>query len=280
VQHREVWREIVAVADEIDPTVDEIYHRVTMAGTQGSLGGREFLLELHRQAIRGIPLEGFGRAIRAKSEQRRLWTLNSTVTNLLESGSDPASAEIRNSIEELAAWKIPACSSSGAIQRIEDLPAVSAVEENFSYIRNPELPCGAVVALTGDSGSGKSTLATAGVRDAIADGRPCLVLNRENPRTVVQDRMRRIGVMDGPLLRWFGGWLGEVPGPDWPALRSWVEKCELKPLIVIDSLIAFIGGDENDALVMRAFYAPSTQIGRSGSNRDRDPSRWESGEGS
>jgi hypothetical protein len=44
-----------------------------------------------------------------------------------------------------------------------------------------------------------------------------------------------------------------VPGLDSLIVWTWVEGCAIKPLIVVDSLIAFIGGDENDALVMRAF---------------------------
>jgi hypothetical protein len=36
-------------------------------------------------------------------------------------------------------------------------------------------------------------------------------------------------------------------------VRKWVESCELRPLIVVDSLIAFLEGDENDAAAMRRF---------------------------
>jgi hypothetical protein len=211
----------------------------------------DYLLELHRAAIPEMPLEGFGRAIRTKSVQRRIWTLNSSLTNCLEIGLDLQSPEITSIVQELATWaNAPLIDSSAAIG---DLPAVGAEDEAFTYIRDPELPCGAVVALTGDSGSGKSTLATAWMRDAIAKGIPCLVLDRENPRPIVRDRMKRLGLADGPVLRWFGGWRGKVPGLDFPIIRAWVIKCDPKPLIVVDSLIAFIGGDENDALIMRAF---------------------------
>jgi hypothetical protein len=140
-------------------------------------------------------------------------------------------------------------------ERIEDLPPVCAAQEEITYVRNPELPEGCIIALTGDSGSGKSSLATAWVRDAIANGRPGLILDRENPRSVVIDRMERLNLSDGPLLRWWGGWLGEVPGPAFAVILEWVQSCATKPLIVIDTLVAFAECDENDAAQMRKFMS-------------------------
>jgi archaellum biogenesis ATPase FlaH len=136
--------------------------------------------------------------------------------------------------------------------RVKDIPSVrecggTAIE----YIREPELPKGAVVALTGDSGSGKSTLVTAWARDA---GVPVLFLDRENPVTVIIDRLQRLGFEDGPHLRFWGGWLPEqAPLPDSSAVIEWVKSCSPNPLLVVDSLIAFHGGDENDAGQTRAF---------------------------
>ncbi len=132
--------------------------------------------------------------------------------------------------------------------------------EAVNYLRSPELPEGSVIALTGDSGSGKSTLATAWARDVIADGRPALILDRENPQAVVLERMQRLGLENGPLLRWAGGWIDQTLRPDSPAVIAWVRACELKPLIVIDSLIAFLGGDENDAGEMRRFMHQARRL--------------------
>jgi ABC-type glutathione transport system ATPase component len=87
------------------------------------------------------------------------------------------------------------------VVRIDDLTAVCKSQEVVRFVREPELPEGGVVALTGDSGSGKSTLATAWMRDSIAAGRAALILNRENPRRVAADRMTRLGLHDSPLLR-------------------------------------------------------------------------------
>ena len=133
--------------------------------------------------------------------------------------------------------------------RIIDLPPVGAHQEPVAYIREPELPEGSVIGLTGDSGGGKSTIATAWARDAIKAGRAVLILDRENPRGVAFERMNRLGLEDGPLLRWAGGWTGDdAPMPDEPSILDWVSSIEgPKPFVIVDSLVAFLSGDENSA---------------------------------
>ena len=139
-------------------------------------------------------------------------------------------------------------------------PAVADAARCIRYLREPELPDASVIALTGDSGSGKSTIATAFVRNAIAKGIPCLILDRETPRPVAADRMHRLGLVDCELLRWWGGWKGEARGPDSPEVVQWVRSVEPRPIVVIDSLIAFLEGDENDATAMRAFMHGSRRL--------------------
>jgi predicted ATP-dependent serine protease len=114
------------------------------------------------------------------------------------------------------------------------------------------LPRGAVIALTGDAGSGKSTLATAWARDAWrTHGIPSVFLDRENPIHVIADRLTRLEMEDGPGVLWWGGWLPEeAPAPDSAIVRAWAR--EHRGIIVVDSLSAFISGDQNDATVMRA----------------------------
>jgi hypothetical protein len=136
---------------------------------------------------------------------------------------------------------------------IDDLPGVGVDIEEVRYLHEPELPEGSVVALTGDSGSGKSTLSTAWARNVTATGRRVLILDRENPRSVVKERMERLGMVDSDALRWAGGWNGDVPEPDSPAVIEWVQACDPKPLIIVDCLIAFFKGDENSAADMRRF---------------------------
>ena len=147
------------------------------------------------------------------------------------------------------------------ILRIEDLPPVAETQEPIRYIIEPELPESSIVALTGDSGSGKSTVATAWARDSIAKGRPVLILDRENSRGVAIDRMRRLGLADSPMLRWAGGWIrDETPGPESASVYDWVQECDPKPLVVIDSLTAFFEGDENSAGDMRSFMNSARRL--------------------
>jgi hypothetical protein len=80
------------------------------------------------------------------------------------------------------------------------------------------------------------------------------VLDRENPIAVVAERLERLGITDGALLRYWGGWLSEqAPQPNHPKVVEWAKSCEPRPLVIVDSLVAFHGGDENDAGEMRAF---------------------------
>jgi hypothetical protein len=140
-------------------------------------------------------------------------------------------------------------------QAIADIPSIQNCGKTaVEYLRYPELPRGAVVALTGDSGCGKSTLASAWGGELAAAGVPVLILDRENPLSTVMERLDRISITDGPMFKYCGGWLEQgVPGPDSAAVVAWVKSCEPRPLVIVDSMAAFHGGDENDAGEMRAF---------------------------
>lgn len=100
---------------------------------------------------------------------------------------------------------------SDEILNVWDLPAVGASTPEIEYIAEPIIVKGTVTGISGPPGGGKSTIVTALVRDAIRAGVPALVLDRENPRSVVFERMSRLGLEDSSLLRWWGGWLGDVP---------------------------------------------------------------------
>ena len=102
-------------------------------------------------------------------------------------------------------------------ERIEDIPTIAECgATEIEYISEPELPCSALVAVTGDAGSGKSTWATAKARDAFRNKNiPYVFLDRENPAAVISDRLARLGTEDGPRRRFWGGWVKEeVPHPN------------------------------------------------------------------
>jgi archaellum biogenesis ATPase FlaH len=142
------------------------------------------------------------------------------------------------------------------ITAISDIPRLQECgASEVRYLLKPVLPEGGVVGVTGDSSSGKSTLAFAWAREVRRSGREVLILDRENPINVVTDRLARLGIVDGDFQIW-GGWLFDEPTqPDSPIVMSWVRSCLLPSLIIVDSLIAFHGGDENDAKLMREFMA-------------------------
>jgi hypothetical protein len=234
----------------------EAIDRVTLAnellkrGELESVDGLSYLVSLDDGLPHIAHLDSYVRIIRDKAALRRIAiAAQYMMTRALLAEEDPA--EVLKAAESILAGLRTDTAETG---RIDDLPPVGALQESVCYIREPELPEGAIIALTGNSGSGKSTLATAWARDAIAAGRPVLILDRENPRSVVADRMLRLGLNDSPLLRWAGGWIGQdAPGPDAEAVIAWVRACAAKPLVSVDSLAAFLDGDENSATDMRRF---------------------------
>ncbi len=215
-----------------------------------SVDGLGYLVSLDDGMPQISHLDSYVRIVRDKATLRRIAIVaQQLLTCAILAEEEPA--EILTLGESRLADLHAGVAETG---RIDDLPAVDALPEPVFYIRDPELPEGAIIGLTGDSGSGKSTLATAWARDAIAAGRSVLILDRENPRSVVQDRMRRLNLADSPLLRWAGGWNGDdAPGPEAAVVISWVRTCPVKPIVIVDSLAAFLGGDENSATDMRRF---------------------------
>ena len=259
-KHRLIWGAITRIGKDVHPTIDAVAERLDEDGKLEAAGGLSGLVDVDQRGIPGLRLAGFARGLQTKAADRRAFRIISKLSNLAELGLRSNTEEVDGILDELRALSHGKSPDRPTITSIEELPAVGESSEAIVYLREPELPRGSIVGLTGDSGSGKSTIATAWLRDAIADGIPVLVLDRENPRPVVLDRMARLGLHDGPLLRWFGGWNGEVISPDAHEVMEWVKSCQPRPLILIDSLIAFLGGDENDASVMRSFMNGSRQL--------------------
>jgi predicted ATP-dependent serine protease len=174
-------------------------------------------------------------------------------------------------VEALAEnWQVSNHDLEDAATRIRSIAEIPSIKEcgtrEIRYLVDDVLPEGAVIGLTGDSGSGKSTLACAWAGKVVARGVAALLLDRENPISVVQDRFDRLGITDGPLLRVWGGWLlEEAPQPASPIVLDWVKACHPRPLIIVDSLSAFYGGDQNDAGEMRTFMNQCRKLADLGS---------------
>jgi len=250
-RHRQIFRAMLHLhvnGDRVD--------RVTVAeelAKQGLLGGDgiSFLLSLD-SGMPDIPrLDAYTKILIEKSTLRTIIFESQRIISEAALQIDTPSELLASHIARMQELS----QRGGLAQSIADIPLIAecgavAVE----YLHEPELPRGAVVAFTGDSGSGKSTLACFFAGTAAASGTPVLVLDRENPRAAVAERLTRLGVADGQLLKYAGGWLASgVPSPGSASVVAWVRACDPKPLVIVDSLAAFHGGDQNDAGEMRAF---------------------------
>jgi hypothetical protein len=167
-------------------------------------------------------------------------------------------SEVSRIAASVSRYQPAAQGTSTGEPKIRSIDAIPPIREcgakEIRYLLEPELPEGAVVALTGDAGCGKSTLVTAWAGRVATSDRPVLILDRENPAAILIDRLERLHVTDGTRLRIWGGWLPEqAPEPASAIVLGWVAACDPKPLIVIDSLVAFLDGDENSSTEMRAF---------------------------
>jgi hypothetical protein len=161
------------------------------------------------------------------------------------------------------------------IRTVSEVPLLGSFTGiKIDWIVDGLLVAGTITALTGDAGCGKSTVATA-LCGSIACGmpfagretqqRPVLIIDKENPLPILADRFQRLRVSDGEHLRVWGGWCpDEPPDVDSPILTAWVASCNPKPVLVIDSLIAFNRGDENDAGEIRKFFSALRRLADAG----------------
>ncbi len=152
------------------------------------------------------------------------------------------------------------------IASIEDVPDVLELEdEPIQWIIPGLVAAGAITMLVGSAGCGKSSFISA-MSSHIANGtnflnlpafqnRPCLYLDRENSKSFVQARLRRLHCQTGPNFKYLGGWLGEYPEPESPMVKDWVERQTIAPVIFLDSAVRFIDGNENSTEDVRDFMA-------------------------
>lgn len=162
-----------------------------------------------------------------------------------------------------------------AITRIEDLPDLESLNAaTIEWIAEGLFAEGALTMITSESGAGKSTFVSAAAY-AISLGkvfmgrptknRPVLILDAENPLTVVYERFKRLGIMTHENFYVWGQWIGDGP-PDvgGAIIQEWVMRCNPKPVIIVDTVIAFLSGAENDSNDTRkhmAQYRALTALG-------------------
>jgi hypothetical protein len=250
-RHRRMFacmRDLQAVREHIDlVTVAEELARRNELGADGL----SYLASLTDGMPYIVHLDSYVRIVANKSKLRRtIFTAQKLINECLLKTAAPN--EILGShlaeIQDLS-------QRGGAGKAIADLPPVRECGgASIEYLREPELPKGAVIAFTGDSGSGKSTLLLSWAAEISAAGTPVLILDRDNPISAIVERFDRLSIADDRLLKYWGGWLpDQAPQPDNPEVIAWVKSCEPRPLVIVDCMVAFHGGDENDAGETRAF---------------------------
>jgi len=164
---------------------------------------------------------------------------------------------------------------SMSINRIEDLPPL----EHFTATRVEWIVDGLIAAgglhlITGDAGAGKSTLVSA-LGYAVSTGRdflgravsqrPVLLLDAENPAVAVGERFQRLHIQSHEGFRLWGFWVGDdPPGVSDPIVADWVTRSTIKPLIIVDSLVAFHPGAENDSTETRRYMLQYRKLAATG----------------
>jgi len=164
------------------------------------------------------------------------------------------------------AWDQVAVAKARKITRIEDLPDLEHVNgREIKWVVEGIFAEGALHMLTSEPGAGKSTL-VASAAYAISLGleftgratsrRAVLLLDAENPLPAICERFNRIGIKTNPDFHIWGQWVGEdPPSAGGAVVLEWVARCDPKPLIIVDSVIAFHPGAENDSNETRKYMA-------------------------
>ena len=154
---------------------------------------------------------------------------------------------------------------------IEQIPSPWTLQATVDWCIPGLLVENGITLISGESGIGKSMLVLA-LCLSIARGepfagretrkRPVLYLDRENPGGVIRNRLELLGGPETEDLKYWGNWVDSsywTNDPGSGLIEEYVVKH--RPLIVVDSLIAFNPGNEQDASETRK-HMQEYQIGR------------------
>ncbi len=162
-----------------------------------------------------------------------------------------------------------------AIQRIEDLKPMSTFgNTEVVMVLEQAFAEGTVIVVTSEPGAGKSSfisnacyciskgLSFAGRKTS---QRAVLFIDGEDPISSMSAMHDRLGICEHDAFRVWGLWQQEEPPqPDSAIVLDYIERCNPKPIIVLNPLVAFWGGDENDAKQTRAFMSRLRKIAAMG----------------
>ena len=192
---------------------------------------------------------------------------------LMRAADGPRQVEVDSLARSAAAnssWQPPASdfgppnsAPAKRLQRIEDLPSIWDLDtKQNEWLLEGTIPAGAITLFTGAPGVGKSMVMLALVGTVLSGGkflgrsclqRPVLILDRENPLSVIRERIDLFGIEPDPALHYWGNWHEQLYGSPEPTCELVRVFAQQGPLIVVDSLVAFHPGSEQDATETRSF---------------------------
>ena len=273
-KHRLIYSAVQQIADEINPGLDSVLQRLRETGKLEAVGNLTGLIDVHRQAIPGMRLDGFAKSLRTKSVDRQACRIAAKLTKFVELGFGANSEEALSVAEELRGLAGP--SRQGVhFARVDDLPRVEDIgSADIEWDVEDLVPRATVVLLTAESGAGKSTFSCA-LGYAVSKGkdflgrkttkRPVLVLDAENPSVAVIERFQRLRIETDDNFRVWGQWTGEDPPAAGGAIvLDWIARCDPKPLIIVDSLIRFHSGEENDSTETQKYMGTYRKLAAAG----------------
>lgn len=259
----EKHRRIFSAMHDLDARGESI-DRITLAHALmdrqelDSVGGLSYIVSLD-DGLPDVPhIDAYVRILKDKSALRNIIFTTDMLGREAMLGTESPAALVtlaRQRFDEIAG-----VATGGDV--ISQIPSIWKYEIKATYLVEEILLEGAVTMWSGESGFGKSFLALA-LAGAVAQGqpflgravkqRPVLYLDRENPLSVVKDRLLALGIAEIPdqLKIWGEWWEGHYPpAPDAACIVTFARR--LKPLLIFDSLIAHANCDENSANEMRA----------------------------
>ena len=258
-KHQTIYRRMRAMQRQGQPTDRlTVGYELQAHGELEAVDGLSYLVRLDDELPTPAHPLRYVEILRGLAQRRQAIRASDVlIKSMADLTANPAAvlAEHRDQLE-----RIDRIGEAGA-DLMTSIPTVADRQIQTRYLVEGLILQGGITLWSGDYGCGKSTLALA-VANAVAQGRPILgratiqrpvvIIDRENGIDTINDRMSRLGITDTetPLLRIWGMWHREPPGPNSPEILRFVR--DRQPFLIWDSLIAFAGGDENSSTEMRA----------------------------
>lgn len=258
--HRRIYSAMLEMAQDGTP-IDLLSLKDHLEARQqlASIGGLAYLVEMDKTY--GVPRANIAWHVGKIQEKAIRRGLIHVVEAIKERAFDltmPLPDVLASADSDLQSISDLQVHDSKRITSMRQIPdPLSLPIEPVDWLVDGLMVMNSVTVMAAVPGAGKSSLALAITKSAILGtdfiGRavkqlPVLYLDRENPKSLVQDRLARMFGAQS-LVPYWGLWLDDPPPllNDPRLLRIAKED---KPLIVVDSLIRFHESDENDTTEM------------------------------